>query len=106
MTKFRKWLIKKLGGYIKEDFPEYFTPVKYTKIEMNLVPIKAQLNLDNFKIMQKNYSDEYLEHRIKQDLKNELLKHIEPEYILENNPDYENSITAKLELPSKYIKEQ
>ena len=81
MTRFRKWLIHKLGGFTKEDIDK--KPIKCNVTNIQLKTIKSYYYLDEYSTL--NYSSEYVMNSIERDLKKEIIKQIKPEIIMEVN---------------------
>ena len=102
MSKFRKWLTKKLGGFTKEDLP--IKPIEIKQQNVQLVPIKANHIIDEYELHNIDYPVENYENAIKYNLKKELLNYIEPEFIYEES-SMGKSIMAKILIPSNYVKE-
>lgn len=98
-NRFKNWLIHKLGGYTKEDIDNQ--PIKYNVVNIKLETINAVYNLNEYSML--NFSEEYVENMVKKQLKNQLLDHIKPELILEDDC-LGKRVKAKIELPSKYVK--
>lgn len=98
-SKFKKWLIHKLGGYTIEDMIKQ--PIKYSVQNIKLVPICAVHEISNIACFSEKHED-----FIKHQLKMEMLEHIKPVYIVEKDHARTTYIyKAKIELPSNYVKE-
>ena len=96
ISKFRRWLVYKLGGFMPSDVVKY--EVKTQNIK--LVPIYASLEISNIACFSEAYEDVLKSH-----LKIKLLDHIQPVYRVEKDEARPTYIyKAKIELPEEYIK--
>ena len=95
-SKFRRWLVHKLGGIMPSDVVTY--EVKTQNIK--LVPVYARYEISNMACFSVAYED-----ALKRELKIKMLDHIQPVYTVEKD---ESRLTyiykAKIELPEEYIK--
>lgn len=97
MTKFRKWLIHKLGGVVKENAPVLLNNEKFT-----LETITAKVKEEDYLI----YKDDF-GIIVMNDLKLKLLDHIQPTYIHKfDSETHTYYFEAKIKLPSAYIKRE
>ena len=99
MTKFRKWLIHKLGGVLEEE--KHVVKIESFKLET----ITARAEGKDY-IQYGENSEEYIKH-IKHNLKMGLLEHIQPYYIHKYDSETDTCFfEAEIELPSIYIKRE
>lgn len=77
MNKFKKWLIKKLGGYTEQT---HYEPLKIIYKTYNLVPITAIVEVSDFDRDALELPREVTERNIKKELKHKLMENIVPEY--------------------------
>ena len=102
MSKFRKWLIKKLGGFTKEDLP--IKPIEIKQQNVQLVPITVIYPIDQYTIRFFNENG-----TIERNISSMIAEKIKPELVFIEEPTingFENKfIKAKILIPSNYVKE-
>lgn len=99
MTKFRKWLIHKLGGFT--ELPKPRALPKLTVEEMRLVSVKSKIDLNDMKYMPEKFVENIL--------KNKLMEQIQPIYHRGGaslDPLKSNIATAEIKVPSIYVKKE
>ena len=95
-SKFRRWLVHKLGGIMPSDVVTY--EVKTQNIK--LVPVYARYEISNMACFSEAFED-----ALKRELKIRMLDYIQPVYTVEKDEARLTYIyKAKIELPEEYIK--
>ena len=100
MSKFRKWLIKKLGGFTKEDLP--IKPIEIRQQNVQLVPIKVVYQIDPYSLIFFNEKD--ARKVVERNVTFMIAEKIKPEFVYEES-SMSKSIMAKILIPSNYVKE-
>ena len=109
MNKFRKWLIHKLGGYVKSDIPQ--TTINTINYDLDRVYASYQMTPEQMMVLV-DLPQEFLDRIIKKELddllKKELIKRLNPTYV--RKPDIDplmgEQYYAFIEIPSIYLKKE
>ena len=102
MARLRKWIIKKLGGYTKEEFEKIKYQPPLIKYEIDeLVKISVVENVKEIEMA--NLPPEYLEKIIRKKINFKLMEYIYPELVSkENLVDCSFDVYAEIYIPKRY----